>query len=46
MIIDVQRELFTNKQGAGFQQQVFLEKSKAEELNSTCGCPDQEDISQ
>ncbi|MCY6488342.1 hypothetical protein [Actinobacillus pleuropneumoniae] len=41
---DVQREWFTNKWGAGFQQQDFLEKYKAEEPNKICNFPDQEDI--
>ena len=31
---------------AEYQQQDFLEKSKAKKLNSVCGCPNQGDIGQ
>jgi len=46
MVTDCQRDLLTSNWGECFQQQFFLEKSKAEELNNICSCPNQEDIGQ
>lgn len=43
-IVDFQEGWPVNKWVPKDQQQAFLEKSKAEELNSICGCPNQEDI--
>lgn len=45
-IVDFQEGWLFDTWVAKDQQQAFLKNSKAKELNSICGCPDQEGISQ